>query len=154
MSTHHDILVKNLRKHSQALALPLGRKVGSNGHAVTRDYLNHKMKRARLEPFHGDSYELCYEGIHPLSKEPQSFTNLVGVIPGKNRALPPILVGAHYDSVIDAPCVDDNATSVAQTLVIAETYTLRPLERDLITAFFDAKEPPFFLGKTMGSRRF
>jgi hypothetical protein len=78
----------------------------------------------------------------------------VGVVPGRDRSLPPVLLGAHYDSVIDAPCVDDNSTSVALNLAIAEEYVLRPLERDLVIAFFDAEEPPFFLGDTMGSRRF
>lgn len=154
MNTHHDILVKKLTEHSQALALTLGRKVGSSGHDVARDYLLRQMARTRLVPFAGDSFELTYERPHPNTRQPQKFTNLVGVIPGKDRTLPPILVGAHYDSVIDAPCVDDNATSVAKTLVLAEEYVLRPLERDLIIAFFDSEEPPFFLGETMGSRRF
>ena len=56
----------------------------------------------------------------------------MGVVPGRDRSLPPVLLGAHYDSVIDAPCVDDNATSVALNLAIAEEYVLRPLERDLV----------------------
>lgn len=154
MTTHHDLVVKSLKKHTQALALTLGRKVGSPGHAVTREYLLERMKATRLIPFHGDSFELCYERPHPNTKQPQKFHNLVGVIPGKDRTLPPILLGAHYDSVIAAPCVDDNATSVAMNLAIAEEYWLRPLDRDLIIAFFDSEEPPFFLGETMGSRRF
>jgi hypothetical protein len=154
MNIHHDILTRELKKHTQALALPLGRKVGSPGHDVTREYLLDRMRKIHLVPFRGDSFELCYERPHPNTRHKQKFTNLIGVIPGKDRSLPPILVGAHYDSVIDSPCVDDNATSVAKTLVLAETYTLRPLDRDLIIAFFDSEEPPFFLGETMGSRRF
>lgn len=154
MNIHQDILTRDLKKHTQALALPLGRKVGSPGHDVTREYLLNRMRKSHLVPFRGDSFELCYERPHPNTKQPQRFTNLVGVIPGNDRSLPPILVGAHYDSVIDSPCVDDNATSVAKTLVIAEAYALRPLERDLIIAFLDAEEPPFFLGETMGLRRF
>ena len=154
MGTHHDLVVKTLRKHTEALALPLGRKVGSPGHAVAREYLLHRLERMHLAPFHGESFELTYEGPHPNTKELQKFYNLVGVIPGKDRTLPPILLGAHYDSVIAAPCVDDNATSVALNLALAEYYALRPLDRDLILAFFDAEEPPFFLGPAMGSRRF
>ena len=154
MKLPHKLLVERLTKHSQALALPLGRRVGQPGHDVARDYLLKQMKRIGLEPFHGDSYELCYELPHPRSGELTTFTNLVGVIPGKDRSLPPILLGAHYDSVIDAPCVDDNATSVAHNILLASHYALQPLERDIIVAFFDAEEPPFFLSKTMGSRRF
>ncbi len=154
MNTHHDILVATLRAHTQALALPLGRKVGSAGHAVTRDYLLDRMKRTRLAPFPGRSYELPYRKPHPTNRKPQDFTNLAGVIRGRKRALPPILLRAHFDSVIAAHCADDNATSVALNLAIAEAVALQPLERDLIIAFFDAEEPPFFLGPSMGSRRF
>ena len=154
MKLPHNILVERLKKHSQALALPKGRRVGQPGHDIARDYLLKQMKRIGLLPFRGDSFELIYKMQHPNTKKLQKFTNLVGVIPGRNRSLPPILLGAHYDSVIDAPCVDDNATSVAHNILLADHYSVNPLERDLIIAFFDAEEPPFFLGKTMGSRRF
>jgi hypothetical protein len=154
MKIPHKILVQNLHKHTQALALPLGRRVGQPGHDVARQYLLRQMTRIGLEPFHGSSYELTYEMPHPNGGQLQKFTNLVGVIPGRDRSLPPILLGAHYDSFIDAPSVDDNATSVAHNIVLAAHYALQPLERDLIIAFFDAEEPPFFLGRTMGSRRF
>lgn len=154
MNLPHNILVERLKQHSQALALPLGRRVGKPGHDVARDYLLKQMARIGLLPFHGDSFELTYELPHPNSGKLQKFTNLVGVIPGRDRSLPPILLGAHYDSVIDAPCVDDNATSVAHNILLADHFSLCPLERDLIIAFFDAEEPPFYLGQTMGSRRF
>lgn len=154
MNLPHKLLVERLTKHSQALALPHGRRVGQPGHDIARDYLLKQMQRIGLEPIHDDGFELCYELPHPNGRKLTKFTNLVGVIPGSDRSLPPILLGAHYDSVIDAPCVDDNATSVAHNLVLAGHYVHHPLERDLIIAFFDAEEPPFFLSRTMGSRRF
>lgn len=154
MNLSHKTLVQRLRKHSEALALPSGRRVGQPGHDVARDYLTGQMDRIGLRPFHGDTFELTYELPHPNGRKSQVFTNLVGVIRGRDRSLPPLLLGAHYDSVIDAPCVDDNATSVAHNLVLADHFALHPLERDLVIAFFDAEEPPFFLGETMGSRRF
>lgn len=155
MNAAHETLVRALERHAEALALPRGRRVGQPGHDVARDYLLGQMQgNAALVPFAGDSFELGYERPHPNTRGPQQFTNLVGVIPGKDRSLPPILLGAHYDSVIDAPCVDDNATSVAHNLVLAEHFAPRTLERDLVVAFFDAEEPPFFLGPCMGSRRF
>jgi hypothetical protein len=45
-----------------------------------------------------------------------TFSNLVAVLPGKDRNLKPILVGAHYDSVISSFCADDNAAAVAIAL--------------------------------------
>lgn len=128
--------------------------VGHPGHEVARRYLLQQLERLNLLPFHGNEFELSFERPHPNGRKPQRFTNLVGVIPGIDRSLPPLLLGAHYDSVIDAPSVDDNATSVALNLSIAEEFVERPLQRDLIIAFFDSEEPPFFLGETMGSRRF
>lgn len=154
MKLAHITLVQRLTKHTKALALPFGRRVGQPGHDTARDYLITQMNRIGLEPFDGDSFELSYTLNHPTRRKPQEFTNLVGVIPGRDRSLPPILLGAHYDSVIDSPCVDDNATSVAHNLVLAGYYAIHGLDRDLIIAFFDSEEPPFYLGKTMGSRRF
>lgn len=148
-------LITSLKTHCEALALQNGRRVGQPGHEIAKAFLLAQMKRLSLLPFRENSLELSYERLHPKTRKNQSFTNLVGVLPGKNREKPPILIGAHYDSVIDAPCVDDNATSVAVTLELAKHFKQQSnLERDLVFAFFDAEEPPHFLGETMGSRRF
>ena len=82
MNTHHDTLVSMLTEHSQALALPMGRRVGQPGHDLARDYLLRQMADMRLVPFVGDSFELSYERPHPNTRQPQRFTNLIGVIPG------------------------------------------------------------------------
>ena len=132
----------------RAIALPRGRRVGQPGHHIAREYLIRRMTEIGLEPFTGDGFEL------PFEREGTRFTNLVGVISGSNRDLPPVLVGAHYDSVIDAPCADDNATSVAVALAAAETFAAEPLQRDVVIALFDSEEPPYFLSPSMGSTRF
>ena len=132
----------------RAIALPLGRRVGQPGHDSAREYLRGRLEEIGLEPFRGDSLEL------PFERGRNRFTNLVGVIPGQHRSLPPVLVGAHYDSVIDAPCADDNATSVAVALASAETFAAEPLQRDVVIALFDSEEPPYFLTESMGSTRF
>ncbi|MDC0305647.1 M28 family peptidase, partial [Akkermansiaceae bacterium] len=73
----------------------------------------------------------------------------------KNRNLSPVLIGAHYDSVIDAPCADDNGASVAISLAAAYAIAQSGgLERDLLVAIFDAEEPPYFQSECMGSIRF
>lgn len=156
MQTRFKKLISRLKADTRALALPQGRRVGQPGHEAARGYLNSRLLELGLEPFRGDAFALRYEGRHPVHGRLQEFTNLVGVIPGLDRSLPPVLLGAHYDSVIDAPCADDNATSVALNLAIAEEFRGRSevLERDLIIALFDAEEPPHFRGPTMGSTRF
>ena len=139
----------------RAIALPRGRRVGQPGHDVAREYLRGRLEEIGLEPFWGDSFELPFERPHPLTGTRTEFTNLIGVVPGSKRDLPPVLVGAHYDSVIDAPCADDNATSVAVALAAAESFVAEPLERRVVIALFDSEEPPYFHEPgTMGSTRF
>ncbi len=154
MKLSHRKLIRRLAADTAALATPEGRRVGQPGHAKARHYLVGRLSELGLLPWRGDGFALRYELPHPNTKLPQEFTNLVSVVPGKDRSLPPILLGAHYDSVIDAPCADDNATSVAMNLAIAEEFAAGELERDLIIALFDAEEPPHFYGQTMGSLRF
>ncbi|MEM0968733.1 MAG: M28 family peptidase [Verrucomicrobiota bacterium] len=142
--------LKQLQIDTEALALPEGRRVGQPGHAIAQAYLEDRLRTLGVIPFSGESHAL------PFSCGGQSFVNLVGCIPGEERTseLKPILIGAHYDSVIDAPCADDNATSVAATLGLAECCLREPLRRDVIVAFFDSEEPPYFHTEAMGSTRF
>ena len=154
MKISHRALVRNLTEDTAALALPEGRRVGQPGHEVAVQYLTQRLAELKLSPWKGNHFALEYELPHPNAKQLQKFTNLIAVIPGRDRTLPPILLGAHYDSVIDAPCADDNATSVALNLAIAEEFAEGELQRDLIVALFDSEEPPHYAGKTMGSLRF
>ncbi len=150
----------HLEEDLAALCLPLGRRVGMPGHATARRYLRRRMEAIGLNPLPGRELEWPYRARHPQVGELCDFCNLVGVLPGqgngrgdaRHRAAPaPLLLGAHYDSVIDAPCADDNAAAVALCLAIAEEVRRAPLERDLVIALFDAEEPPFFLTPAMGS---
>ena len=142
-------LVPQLRADVVALATPAGRMVGSPGHVQARHFLCARMAELQLEDYGGASgYPLRYE------QGGQEFFNLVGVLPGADRQARPILLGAHYDSVIDAPCADDNAAAVAITLATVELLRETRPARDVLVAFFDAEEPPYFLSQAMGSVRF
>ena len=123
--------------------------VGTAGHERARNFLCKRMSSLGLKRYNGaEGYVLSYESGG------QRFYNLVGVVPGADRQARPVLLGAHYDSVIDVPCADDNAAAVAITLAIAEHLRATPPARDVLVAFFDAEEPPYFLSQAMGSVRF
>ena len=143
--------MSQIRTDTVALSLARGRRVGQPGHEVALRYLVERMTELQLEPFKGESFELKFASGESSGV---AFTNLAGVCPGRVRSLPPLFVGAHYDSVIDAPCSDDNATAVAVVLSIADRFRKAPLERDVVIAIFDSEEPPFFLTPLMGSTRF
>lgn len=134
-----------IRRDTEKLSLPEGRRVGQPGHKIARNYLKDRMKEIGLIPFKNNNFCLPYR---------DQFANLAGVIPGRNSSALPVLIGAHYDSAIDAPCADDNAISVALILSISEILMKKSPERSTIIAFFDAEEKPFFLTENMGSTRF
>ena len=131
------------------ICLPKGRMVGSPGHREVQAYLEGRLEGLGLSPYDGTSFRLGY------ARDGVDFVNLVGVLPGADRSLPPLLIGAHYDSVIAAPCADDNAAAVVIALEAARALGERELRpRDVVIALFDAEEPPYFHSDAMGSTRF
>jgi hypothetical protein len=124
--THSHRLVKALKRDVRAISLEEGRRVGMPGHAIVEEYLEDRLSEIGCEPYDGDSFRL------PYRMKKMDFTNLIGVIPGRNRSKPPLLIGAHYDSVIDAPCADDNAAAVAIALAAGDMVNMdERLDRDL-----------------------
>ncbi|MDA7867897.1 M28 family peptidase [Akkermansiaceae bacterium] len=142
-------LTKQLENDVYELCQPCGRRVGTEGHQLAEQWVAQRLSDIGCLPYRGDRFSLPYEmsGV--------KFTNFAGVIAGQDRTLPPILIGAHYDSVIDAPCADDNGAAVAISLAVANQICKQGgLERDLVVAIFDAEEPPYFQTQFMGSNRF
>lgn len=121
------------------------RQVGSEGHRAAREYLVDRMTELGIRPYRGTSYELPYSGSG------REFVNLIGRIQGSTRDRDPILLGAHYDTCGPIPGADDNASAIAIVLAVVEKLRSVELDRDLIIAFFDAEEPPYFLTDAMGS---
>lgn len=86
------------------------------------------------------------EGFRPYSKDGRALgvaavQNLVGVLPGKDRTLPAILVMSHYDSVANSPGAADDSTGVAAALEMARALKADgPHARDVIFLFTDAEE--------------
>jgi len=133
----------------RGLALPEGRRVGRPGHAIAEQWVAAQMARLELQFYAGDSFALPFQ-----NERGTAFTNFAGLICGRDQSLSPILIGAHYDSVIDAPCADDNAAAVALTLEVAARIRPGLLRHDVIVAIFDSEEPPYFLTDSMGSIHF
>jgi hypothetical protein len=158
----------SLRRDVAALCEPGSREVGSPEHDVARAWLVRRMAAAGLEPYAHDSFELPYvpprgwlaRVLGPANDEGrresggERLANLVGRLPGRDPALAPVLLGAHYDTCGAQPGADDNAAAIAILLAIVEPLRQRALERGVLVAFFDAEEPPYWLQKLMGSTWF
>lgn len=140
--------IARLTSDVRTLATSAGRMVGTPGHAAAEEYLRGRLNELALQPYRGSDFALTYES------RGQRFVNLVAVVPGQDRSLAPLLIGAHYDSVIPSYCADDNAAAVAIALLAAETLQAMTLGRDIVIALFDAEEPPYFHTREMGSTHF
>lgn len=141
-----------------ALATAEGRKPGTLGHQRAGKYILSRFADIGLQPYSGDGFVLPYlaevYNYDTHQKVELTMKNIVGVVPGADRSLPPVLIGAHYDSVLNSHCADDNATSVAAMLHAAQQIADSPLGRDVVIAAFDGEEPPFFRSPAMGSTAF
>lgn len=138
---------------TRRLATPSGRKPGTRGHASARRYIELRFAQIGLRPYadHADWRSQYTARVAGRSIE---MTNLIGVVRGENPLLDPIVLGAHYDSVIEGHCADDNASSVAVMLNLAQRFADAPLSRDVVVCAFDGEEPPYFHSPAMGSTRF
>jgi Zn-dependent M28 family amino/carboxypeptidase len=74
--------------------------------------------------------------------------NLILDLPPSEKAgkkqLPPIVIGAHYDTVPGTPGADDNATGVAVLLELARAIALQPIEYPVQLVAFDLEETGCF----------
>lgn len=62
-----------------------------------------------------------------------------------------LVVGAHYDSLIDTVGANDNASGVAAVIELARRFAGLETSRSLRFVAFANEEPPFFLTEQMGS---
>ncbi len=131
----------------EKIATENGRAVGSPGHRKAREFILEFFEQSGIEPF-STTFEL------PFEVENEGFTNLVGLVKGKDSSLPAILVGAHYDTCGNQPGADDNGAAVSILMWLVSRLKQTELLHDVIIAFFDSEEPPYFLGPKMGSKYF
>lgn len=75
----------------------------------------------------------------PFQVRGQTHTNFILDLPGQ-RSKPPILIGAHYDTVPGTPGADDNGTGVAALLWLAEQLATEPARHPVRLVAFDLEE--------------
>ena len=122
------------------------RPTGSVENARVRAYLASRMRALGMEvgaqPFklpERSSKKLKDRGA--LAAAPAEGVNLIGVLPGRDRTQPAVLLMAHHDSVWASPGAADDAAGVAAALEIVRAIAAegRPA-RDVAVLFTDAEE--------------
>ncbi|MBE9039910.1 M28 family peptidase [Oscillatoriales cyanobacterium LEGE 11467] len=81
----------------------------------------------------------------------QAYYNIEAEKRGTQKPDEIIVIGGHYDSVMDCPGANDNATGTAATLELARIFASKLTDRTLRFVAFTNEEPPFFWEKEMGS---
>lgn len=121
--------------------------LGSAEHARILRYLSVRMAQLGLSPQvqTGALSPAALKRLERWNIDPTAanhqVANLVGVLPGRDRSLPPILLMAHYDSVPGSPGAADDAAGVAAILESVRAIQARgPAPRDLVVLFTDGEE--------------
>jgi hypothetical protein len=116
--------------------------VGSPQNAAVRDYLVGRMQAMGLQP--QVQRTLAFQRT-PRSPEPlvlgATVENIVGILPGRDRAAPALAIMAHYDSVPASPGAADDAAGVSAALEIMRILKADGMPaRDVILLITDGEE--------------
>lgn len=88
----------------------------------------------------------------PYQVEELMVRNIVAERRGTEQPDRVIVIGAHYDTVINSPGADDNASGVAVLLELARLHAYTRFRKTVRFVGFTLEEPPFFRSRHMGSR--
>jgi hypothetical protein len=116
--------------------------VGSAANARVRDQLVARMSAMGLSPRvqQTDTFRVR-DGQRGAILVGGTVENLIGILPGRNRTLPALVLMAHYDSVPGSPGAADDAAGVASILEVVRAIKAQgTAERDIILLITDGEE--------------
>jgi hypothetical protein len=116
--------------------------MGSDANHAARNYLVTRMTALGLSPqIHAGVGAYQRETPKRLSITGGGVENLVGVLPGRDRAAPALVLMAHYDSVTASPGAADDAAGVATALEAVRAIAAKGVPaRDVIVLLTDGEE--------------
>nr|MDH4386202.1 M20/M25/M40 family metallo-hydrolase [Caulobacter sp.] len=115
---------------------------GSAANRQVRDYLLGRMTAMGLSPVvqRADVVDAAPDEGSPWIGGAR-VENLIGVLPGRDRKAPALLLMAHYDSVAGSPGAADDATGVATILETVRALKVRGTPaRDVLVLLTDGEE--------------
>ena len=120
-------LKERLHNHLTQIVRERDPYLNSGGHFLVRQYIRESLSQWGEVKTH--EFEFNGKTHQNLSLNLESAS-----------ALPPILIGAHYDAVPGTPGADDNATGVAVLLELAAAFADSPLKYPLQLVALDLEE--------------
>lgn len=128
--------------------------VGSPANAQVRDYLVRRMTGLGLAPrIQRDQAVQHDERGGAVRVAGADVENVIGVLPGRDRAAPAVAIEAHYDSVAGSPGAADDAAGVAAALEIVRALKAHGQPaRDVVLLITDGEEAGLFGAKAFYDR--
>ena len=135
----HSHLIQIVRDRNPYLA--------SEGHFYAQQYIREQLAQwgtVEIDDFSvrgriHHNFILDLPPLSPLQASTGKQDNL-GIEKQIKKRLPPIVIGAHYDTVPGSPGADDNATGVAVLLELARDIASAPLKYPVQLVAFDMEE--------------
>jgi len=125
-----------------AAMAPVPHPIGSPANAKVRDYLVQRMTALGLSPTvqrDQSHIQRTFDGRTFIAGG--DVENVIGILPGRDRALPALTLMAHYDSVQGSPGAADDITGVASILeVVRAIKTGGVPARDVMVVITDGEE--------------
>ena len=135
----HSHLIQIVRDRNPYLA--------SQGHFYAQQYIREQLAQwgtVEIDDFsvRGRIHHNFILDLPPLSPPQASGEKRdnLGIEKRIKKRLPPIVIGAHYDTVPGSPGADDNATGVAVLLELARDIASKPLKYPVQLVAFDMEE--------------
>jgi len=126
--------------------------VGSVANAQVRDYLVRRMTELGLSPQVRRDRALEHDE-HGAVVRGGDVENVIGVLPGRDRAAPAVAIEAHYDSVAGSPGAADDAAGVSAALEIVRALKAHGTPaRDVIVLITDGEEAGLFGARAFYAR--
>lgn len=126
--TSIEAVADRLETHLRSLVGPRDPYLGKARHQLAQQYI-----KAEMEKW-GDLEAQAFDA------QGQEHFNWSIAIAGQKPQLPPILVGAHYDTVPGSTGADDNASGLAVLLLLAEIFSRSQPRRPIHLVAFDLEE--------------
>jgi hypothetical protein len=142
LSPEEAALRERLRGHVGALSARIGARSTSApaGLARAEAYV-----RAELA---GAGYEVTDESF---VADGMTCRNFIAERPGTTRRSEVVVIGAHYDGVLDKPAANDNASGTAALIELARALARVATPRTVRFVAFTNEEPHHFQTESMGS---
>ncbi len=123
-----DVLQESLLTDLQELARPRHVHWDVLGLMTVRNFIKNRLSQ------YGQVIEHCFESSFGEG------INYIIKIPGQNKQLDPLLIGAHYDGPPQSIGADDNASGVAALLSLAQFFSETTPKRTIWLIAFDQEE--------------